>query len=158
MDDWVVAALILGVLFIVLFNVMAQSAQKVGITWTAIANNMSVVVPVVAAVLLYQDSMPWLKIVGIVLALVGVYLATKPSKAAPVNKKYLWLPIVLFLGSGAIATLIDYTNHLLEEANVDKLFEMVVTPTRAVMAVTWLLTIIGILLVSGSVLYCGIRK
>ena len=46
----------------------------------------------------------------------------------------------------------------IDQANVDKLFEMVVTPTRAVMAVTWLLTVIGILLIAGSVLYCGIRK
>ena len=146
MDDWVIAACILGVLFIVLFNVMALSAQRVGITWTAIANNMSVVVPVVAAVLLYQDAMPWLKIVGIVLALVGVYLATKPSKAAPVDKKHIWLPIVLFFGSGAIATLIDYTNHLLEEANVDKLF----VPTIFVVAGAIGLVVMAVRAITGK--------
>jgi len=112
-SPWFVSALFLGVLFIVLFNVMGTSAQKVGITWTAIANNMSVIIPVILAVILYGDAMPFIKITGIALALLGIYLSTKPNKAAPINKQFLYLPILLFVGSGIISSTINFTEKKL---------------------------------------------
>ncbi len=110
-SNWFVNALVIGTLFIAIFNVMALTTQKVGISTATVANKMSVVIPVVAAVFLYNDSMPFLKIVGIVLAMLGVYLSSRNKGGSKVEREYLYLPLILFVSSGFLDTTLKYTQH-----------------------------------------------
>ena len=49
--DWIFHALILGGLFISIFNIYAFSTQKVGITTTSVINKMSFMIPVIFSIL-----------------------------------------------------------------------------------------------------------
>ncbi|MHB0756660.1 EamA family transporter [Polaribacter sp. M15] len=108
LQPWFLGALCLGVLFVSVFFVMAMTAQKNGVSVTSVAGKMSVVIPVFFGVFLYSESVTALKIFGIVIALIAVYLASvKEDKTLP-NEAGLVLPVLLFLGSGIIDTTLKY--------------------------------------------------
>ncbi len=112
-QPWFVGAVVLGLLFVTIFFVMAKTAQYNGVSVASIAGKMSVVVPVVFGIILYKESTTFLKLVGIVIALVAVYLSSvKDSQSS--NKGSLMFPILLFLGSGVIDTTLKYveTNYV----------------------------------------------
>lgn len=110
-QNWLFLAFVIGTLFLFLFRLMAVTSQKMGIATATVANKMGVVIPVCAAVYLYDDTITFLKTIGVVLALAGVYLCSQKDNKIKIEKKYLLLPIVLFLGSGVSDTLIKYTEH-----------------------------------------------
>ncbi len=108
-QHWLWYAAILGGLFIIIFNVMAQTSQQNGLSVAAVASKMSLVIPSVFGVWLYNESLGWLKIVGILIALCSVYLASIKSKdGLSIRLKNLLLPLALFIGSGTIDTLIKH--------------------------------------------------
>ena len=116
LEPWFLGALFLGALFVSIFFVMAMTAQKNGVSVASIAGKMSVVVPVFFGIILYNESVTFLKILGIVIALVAVYLSSvKEEKTA--KKGTLLFPILLFLGSGIIDTTLKYvqTNYVADE-------------------------------------------
>jgi drug/metabolite transporter (DMT)-like permease len=116
LEPWFSGALVLGALFVSIFFVMAMTAQKNGISVTSIAGKMSVVVPVFFGIILYNESVTFLKILGIIIALVAVYLSSVKSGKSE-KKGTLLFPVLLFLGSGAIDTLLKYiqTNYVNEQ-------------------------------------------
>ena len=78
--DWLYHAIIIGTLFIIVFNFYSFGIQKVGISVTTVANKMSLIIPVCTALILYPDKENFtiLKGIGFLLALFGIYLsATK---------------------------------------------------------------------------------
>ena len=78
---WLFHAIIIGALFIVVFNFYAFGTQRVGISITTVANKMSLIIPVSAAIILYDDSFTYLKGTAFFLALSGIYLSsTKRGK------------------------------------------------------------------------------
>lgn len=112
-SNWSINGLILGVVFISLFNIMAITAQKFGASVASIANKMALIIPVTFAIIVYGDLLNMVKALGIILALIGVYLSTvKPSQE---NKQFdiklFAIPIILFLGSGFIDTFLKYTQE-----------------------------------------------
>lgn len=113
-QPWAWVPPVLGSIFITVFLLVAYTAQKMGVSVATVANKMSVVIPVVAAVLLYNDSLTLPKIIGIVLALIAVVLSSKQQKSDVTGNAKLWLlPVVVFLGSGIIDTLINYAQKQL---------------------------------------------
>lgn len=107
-SKWFYGAIFLGILFISFFNIMALTAQRNGLSVASVASKMSVVIPVIFGLYIYNESLGWQKGLGIVLALVAVYLASVKAKSETFSIKNLWLPILLFLGSGVIDTTIKY--------------------------------------------------
>ncbi len=105
---WILGSVILGFLFIAIFMVMATTAQRNGLSVASVASKMSVVIPVVFAVIVYQEKLSLLKIAGILLALLAVYLTTVKNDGKSFDRKKLLFPILLFLGSGVIDTAIKY--------------------------------------------------
>jgi drug/metabolite transporter (DMT)-like permease len=69
---------------------------------------MSVVIPVLFGVFLYNESVTFLKVIGIIIALIAVYLSSVKEKSTAKKNAGLLLPILLFLGSGAIDTTLKY--------------------------------------------------
>jgi drug/metabolite transporter (DMT)-like permease len=119
---WFWMSCILGFLFISLFNLMAFVAQKVGISTASVASKISVIIPVSAAILLYGDSLTLLKIIGIVLALIGLYLATHKSTKRVISLTLTVLPILLFIGTGLLDTLLKYSEFKVVPAEDKLLF------------------------------------
>lgn len=122
--DFFPVSVMLGALFICVFYLISQTAQKINISVATVANKMSVVVPVILAFMLYGDKITALKIIGIVLALASVYLTTKPNGTNTVRSGSLLLfPVLIFIGSGIIDALVNYANkRLIHSPSEDGLF------------------------------------
>ncbi len=124
-EPWFPWAVVMGIIFISLFNLIAFTAQTLGVAVASVANKLSLVIPFIFSIYLYNEEAGWLKILGIVVALVSVVLTCLPSKKNKPKEKragknyYIWLlPVVLFLGSGMLDTMIKYVEHsFLSEAN-----------------------------------------
>ncbi len=118
-QDWFYGALFLGFLFITIFNVMAITSQRNGLSVASVSGRMAVVIPIIFGIVLYNESITFIKVIGILLALVAVYLTSvKSNQSKSFEGSSLILPIILFLGSGAIDTLLKYTelNFVPEES------------------------------------------
>lgn len=107
-QKWFSGAIFLGMLFVSIFFVMALTAQRNGVSVVSVAGKMSVVIPVVFGVVLYDESLSAIKIIGIILAVVAVYLASVKDDLEKHKKAGLLLPVILFLGSGTIDTTLKY--------------------------------------------------
>jgi len=101
-SEWLYHAMIIGTLFIVVFNFYAFGTQKVGIVVTTVANKMSLIIPVCAALILYPEENTFnaLKGIAFFLALAGIYLSSTKGGKLSFDKKYLWLIILVFVGQG----------------------------------------------------------
>jgi len=115
-SEWLFGAVGLAFLFIAIFNVMAMTAQRNGLSVASVASKMSVIVPIIFGIYVYHESIGFQKILGIFLALASVYLTAAKPKTPDKLTKGLWLPILLFFGSGIIDTSIKYleTRYLAE--------------------------------------------
>lgn len=112
---WFYVALALGFLFIAIFNVMALTAQKNGLSVASVASKMSVIIPVLFGIIIYKESVGFYKILGIILALVAVVLASIKPKSKVKLSRSIYLPVILFLGSGVIETSV---NHFAPDGNM----------------------------------------
>lgn len=110
-ESWFFISLAVGVTLIVAFNLYALSARHAGMAVTAITGRMSVVIPVLFGLLLFGDSTGWLRITGIVVALVALFLTSKKKQADRINARYFYLPLFLFLAFGANDTLLKVAEH-----------------------------------------------
>lgn len=107
-SKWFLGATLLGFLFISVFNLMALTAQRNGLSVASVASKMSVVIPVVFGLYVYNESVSFQKVFGIILALIAVYLTAIKVKSSISLKQGLFLPFILFLGSGVIDASIKY--------------------------------------------------
>lgn len=114
--SWFIGAIALGLMFIFIFNLMALTSQKNGLSVASVSGKMSVVVPILFAVFVYKEQLGFLKVIGIIIALLAVYFTSvkEKSNTIPFDKKTLIYPILLFIGSGIIDTFIKYmeTNYI----------------------------------------------
>jgi drug/metabolite transporter (DMT)-like permease len=116
-SNWMGWALVMGLLFIILFNIIGFTAQKIGVAVASVANKLSLVIPFLFSIYLYHEKATWLKIAGIAVALLAVVLTCYPAKkedntqAKKTGRLLLVMPIILFFGSGLLDTLIKYTEQ-----------------------------------------------
>lgn len=108
---WLWIPPIMGMLFISIFLLIARTAQTIGVSVASVANKMSVIIPVIVAILLYNDSTGFMKVAGIVLALVAVYFTSKKNDGSSLGLRQLFLPLVVFLGSGIIDALVNFAQQ-----------------------------------------------
>jgi uncharacterized membrane protein len=115
--DWFIYTTALGLLFIVIFNLMAITTQRSGLSVVSVATKMSLVIPIIFGLLYYRESLGVFKFIGILLALIAVYLASIKAKSGlRINRRNLIYPFLVFLGSGVIDTSLKY----LEDTHVAK--------------------------------------
>ncbi|GAA3517617.1 hypothetical protein GCM10022393_34680 [Aquimarina addita] len=115
--NWLYSAMALGVIFILIFNLMAITTQKNGLSVAAVASKMSIAIPVLFGIIVYQESTGFLKLSGILIALVAVYMtAMKTAGGVSIKKENLIFPILVFLGSGIIDTSLKFleTNYVVD--------------------------------------------
>lgn len=107
-SEWFYGSIFLGFLFIMVFNLMALTAQRNGLSAASVSSKMSVVIPILFGIYVYQESISFQKVIGIIIALIAVYLtATKTKSSIRIRQGFLF-PFLLFLGSGIIDASIKY--------------------------------------------------
>jgi len=139
---WFPGTLVLGALFISVFNLAAITTQKSGLSVVSVATKMSVAIPVFFGIILYNESTGIFKVLGILLALVAVYLTSiKTTTGIKIKKENLIFPLLVFLGSGIIDTTIKYLETTYVAENEVALF------STSIFAVAG---IIGIVILAGQ--------
>ncbi|MEP2059464.1 EamA family transporter [Maribacter litoralis] len=115
--SWFWGSILLGLLFILIFNLMAATSQKLGVSVASVATKMSLTIPVLFGVFFYREVLTVLEIIGILLALLAVYFSSLKENKIKAEKWAFALPILVFIGSGTIDTSIKYFQdaHMPEE-------------------------------------------
>ena len=138
--EWFYYTLALGALFIIVFNLMAVTTQRSGLSVVSVATKMSVVIPVIFGLIYYNESLGIFKIIGILLALVAVYLTSIKSKdGITIKPENLIFPLLVFFGSGIVDTGIKYLEGSFVAKNDVPLFSAVVFAAAAVVGIVLLL-------------------
>ncbi len=99
-----------GLLFIAIFYLMSVVTTTSGVAVTSVLSKMSVIIPIIAGVILYNEQLVALKIAGIFIALVAVVLTgiKNDNKKHQSNLKTNLLLLIFFIGSGLVDTSIKY--------------------------------------------------
>ncbi len=114
-QNWWYGAMLLGVLFILVFNLMAITTQKNGLSVAAVASKMSVAIPIVFGIVILKEHTGIAKLLGISIALIAVYLTTiKPKTNDGFTFQNIVFPLLVFIGSGIIDTSLNFikTTHV----------------------------------------------
>ena len=121
--EWFYLSLALGSLFIIVFNLMALTTQRSGLSVVSVATKMSVVIPIIFGLVYYKESFGAIKIAGVFLALIAVYLSsTKTKDGLTVNRKDFIFPLLVFIGSGIIDTSLKFLENSFVAENDVPLF------------------------------------
>jgi drug/metabolite transporter (DMT)-like permease len=136
---WFPIAFCMGIFFIFIFLLMAESSQVNGISMTSVANKMSLIIPVIAGIFLYNESITWLMITGIILALVSVILTSIKDKSMALSKNGTFILILIFFGSGLIDIMMKYMQHHYLSENEGAAFVMVIFMAAAIFGLLWML-------------------
>ncbi|MGC6533777.1 MAG: EamA/RhaT family transporter [Flavobacteriales bacterium] len=107
--EWTRWLLLLGAMFIVIFNLMARVAQTLGVSVSSIAAKMSMVLPITVFLIIDPDDRLTLwKALGIACALAGVVLACLKPERRGSWIHWLGLPVLVLLGSGVIELVLGW--------------------------------------------------
>ncbi|MCX7728854.1 MAG: DMT family transporter [Bacteroidia bacterium] len=120
-EAWILTV-IEGVMFITVFYWIAQTTKYFGISVASVANKMSLVFPVISAHILFQEPMDTIQWVGLLLAVLSVYLVTyrdKQKRIHHLNKTVY--PVLVLIGSGIIDSIINYGNKTYISQNEQQL-------------------------------------
>jgi len=111
--DWLPWALLLGILFILMFFLIGVTTQKIGVTVAAVAHRLSLVIPAIFAIFLYNESVTVLKGGGILLAMLAVYYTSQDKEqiTGHITPFKLVLPFIVFVGGGIVDTMINYVQN-----------------------------------------------
>ena len=112
-NDWFLISLLIGILFILMFFLIARSSQNAGISVTTIASKMSVVFPIILSLIISPtDKLTTIKALGVLFALIGVVLTIIKPGEKNFDYKKIYLPLILFVGMGFVDSLVKYAQHL----------------------------------------------
>lgn len=125
-NQWFPYAVLIGVLFILMFVVIAKSSQIVGIAITTVSNKMSVIIPITFSILIDpKDVLTNLKTTGIILAILAVFLSVYRKRKIAFDPRNIYLPIILFLGMGIVDSIIKYAQQYYVNDQVLPLFTVI---------------------------------
>ncbi len=120
---WTTGALLLGIVFIFVFNLTGTTARKLGVSVTTIASKMSLALAVMLFVWIDPaEKMSMVKLLAIILALVGVYLSSIKDIGAKLQMGSLMLPALILLGGTTIDFGIAYFSSFPANENELKLY------------------------------------
>jgi len=122
-SPWLFPTIVLGLLFISVFYLIAYSSQKTGVTITSVASKMSLIVPVIISLFFIKkdfEHYTLLDYLVIVIAILSVVLSSIKKDASKNNAK-VWIPIIVFIGTGTVDTLINYVNSLFTHVSDEKI-------------------------------------
>lgn len=99
-QSWTGLAVLAGFMLMATFLVYGMSVQKAGLALTSVAGKMSVVIPVLLGLIFFAETVTWMKILGIILALLAFWLTFRNKEQARQRSVSFYFPIMLFVGTG----------------------------------------------------------
>lgn len=131
-ESWFLGSVILGCLFIIVFNLMIVTAQRNGMSVVSVASKMSVALSIIFVIFYYNEEPGILKISGIILALIAVYLVSaKTKRGIDLKKSDMLFPFLVFIGSGIIESGIKFMETTYVAGNEVALFSATTFGTAA---------------------------
>ncbi len=110
--EWLPASILIGILFILMFFLVAYSSQKAGISVTTVASKMSVIFPILFSMLIEPgDRFTLLKGAAILCTLIGLALTVYNPREGISKRAVLIIPIILFAGMGLVDSLVKFAQH-----------------------------------------------
>ena len=109
LSNYIVPSLIIGLLFIITFNLLAYGTQKIGIAISTVANKMSMIVPVIIGIYLFKEALGVFKLIGIFLAISAIYMTSTKSGKLLFDKKFMPIILLIFLGQGIADGTLSWT-------------------------------------------------
>jgi len=107
-QSWLMPSVLIGLLFIVNFFIIGTGTKVLGVTIASIAIKMSLIIPVIFSILVYNETVSTQKITGISLAIIALLLSTiKKQEKKGLLKRLYFIPL-LFVGSGLVDTSVKY--------------------------------------------------
>lgn len=132
-NDWLPFSIIIGILFIMMFVVIAKSSQVVGIAITTISNKMSVIIPIVVSIMIDpKDLLTNYKATGIILAILAVFLSVYRKRKIEFDPRNIYLPIILFLGMGLVDSFVKYAQQYYVADDVLPVFTVILFAMAAI--------------------------
>jgi drug/metabolite transporter (DMT)-like permease len=128
-EPWLFLTIALGLVFIVVFTILGITTQRNGVTVAAIANRLSVIIPVSIALVYYGEKITIVKIIGIILALIAVVLTNIQTSKQKNNSAGFLLPVILFIGSGITDSFLNYIQRFYLPEHFYNLFISIVFGT-----------------------------
>ena len=124
-QDWFKGSILLGFVFISTFYATTITSQRNGLSVASVASKMSVIIPIILGVILYNETLGMIKILGILLALIAVYFASKKETGEIQQASNLLFPILVFIGAGTIDSSLKYLQTFHVPSNQIGLFSSV---------------------------------
>ena len=100
LSPYILPSLIIGLLFIITFNLLAYGTQKIGIAISTVANKMSMIIPVIIGIYLFKETLGIVKLIGIILAISAIYMTSTKGGKLSFDKKYVPIILLIFIGQG----------------------------------------------------------
>lgn len=119
--SWILGSFLLGVLFILVFNILGKTSQENGVSVASVSSKMSMIIPILFGIFFFQETVTLQKTIGIGFALIAVYFTSKKETGSIEIKNFI-LPILLFLGAGVIDTSMNYMQQVHLNENEVALF------------------------------------
>lgn len=126
---WLWWAILMGVFFIVLFNVIAFTSINLGVAVASVAFKLSLVIPFLFTIFFYGESSTWMKWTGVITALAAVVMTSWPHQeieGSSLKSTHGWIlavPAALFIGSGVLDAIVAHVDKaFLNESNKDSFF------------------------------------
>jgi len=124
--DWLPSSILIGVLFILMFFLVAYSSQRAGISVTTVASKMSVIFPILFSMLIDPgDHLTLVKGAAIIFTLFGVALTVYNPREGFSKGAVLYIPLLLFVGMGIVDSLVKFAQHRFVSDNDTALFSAV---------------------------------
>lgn len=114
--QWFPYAIIAGFTLMLTFQVFALSSQKAGVAVTAVFSKMSLIIPVGIGMFFYNEQAGILKIIGILITLLALYLTIVRKKEKSASR-FMILPLILFFGNGLNDSLLNHCEKFFIQGN-----------------------------------------
>lgn len=137
---WLPSVLVCAVLFISIFALMGTSSLKNGIGSTSVAAKMSMGLSMGIMIFLYKEPFTTLKVIGIVLATIGVLLVSIEKTETTSKGKSFWMLIVIFTGSVVLDVLLNYSQRYLLGSLSPSLFTAIAFGIAGIIGLLTLMT------------------
>lgn len=124
-ENWFKGSILLGFVFISTFYATTLTSQRNGLSVASVASKMSVIIPISLGVILYNENLGFIKIIGIALALIAVYFTSKKETGEVQQASNLLYPILVFFGAGTIDASLKYLQTFHVPSNQIGLFSSI---------------------------------
>ena len=121
-QPWLPVAILLGFIFISLFQVMAYASQLIGVATTTIANKITFIFPTALGILFFGEDWNIFKIIGFIVAIAAIFLTAEKKIELPKGNSY-GIIALLFFGGGFLESLLNYSSkHLIAAGDTSLYF------------------------------------